>query len=131
MKTNGLSELFSLCLSRDKHKCKDCDSKESLEVHHILPISQGGKNALSNLKTVCRNCHKENYKHIHYPKDKALLVPEKRRETSRSGLNKHKYTRVFLPMTNELLEKIERYWHQEKLKNRNEAIKKLVTKGLD
>ncbi|KKK96332.1 hypothetical protein LCGC14_2663850, partial [marine sediment metagenome] len=45
---------------RDGYKCKECGAvlEPSLaEIHHILPISKGGTNELSNLTTLCRNCN--------------------------------------------------------------------------
>jgi 5-methylcytosine-specific restriction endonuclease McrA len=38
--------------------CKNCGSKEKIEVDHIVPISAGGKNEESNLQFLCRQCHK-------------------------------------------------------------------------
>lgn len=48
-------------LSRDGHRCVNCGSTEDLEVHHIVPISKSGTNEISNLVTVCSDCHY----HIH------------------------------------------------------------------
>jgi 5-methylcytosine-specific restriction protein A len=43
---------------RDHERCTSCGSTESLEVHHIVPLAKGGERfALSNLKTLCRECH--------------------------------------------------------------------------
>ena len=49
--------------TRDKYTCLCCCKKREtgkrlkLEVDHILPISMGGKNVLSNLQTLCKNCN--------------------------------------------------------------------------
>jgi 5-methylcytosine-specific restriction endonuclease McrA len=49
---------------RDRYKCKNCgreggDKGEvELHAHHIVPRSVGGKDRLSNLVTLCRECHK-------------------------------------------------------------------------
>lgn len=46
-------------INRDGGACLRCGLKneEELEVHHILPISQGGTNDDSNLATLCSHCH--------------------------------------------------------------------------
>ncbi|WP_147587295.1 HNH endonuclease [Halorubrum lipolyticum] len=46
-------------INRDGKTCLRCglgDERE-LEVHHILPVSQGGTNEDSNLATLCSHCH--------------------------------------------------------------------------
>lgn len=45
--------------NRDGYKCQNCKKKQGmLEVHHLLPKSQGGSDKLANLITLCRTCHK-------------------------------------------------------------------------
>lgn len=50
-------------LKRDNYRCEKCgaspsnDHKIELEVDHIRPVAKGGKNALENLQTLCRNCN--------------------------------------------------------------------------
>lgn len=44
--------------ARDK-VCKNCASSMSLQTHHILPLSKGGTNRLSNLKLLCERCHQQ------------------------------------------------------------------------
>ncbi|CAG9614651.1 hypothetical protein BACCIP111899_03884 [Bacillus rhizoplanae] len=46
------------------------------------------------------------------------------------AVNKEKNTQVLVTFSNEQLKKIEDFWHENKLKNRNEAIRQLVEKGL-
>jgi hypothetical protein len=130
VKNKTLSDIFTECLIRDNHTCQDCGSTKCLEVHHLLPISQGGRNKLDNLKTVCHDCHKNNYKDVHFPKDKSKIIPYELREKSRTGIDKSKYSQIMLSFPNELVDQIEVYWHENKLKNRNEAIRELVHKGL-
>ncbi|MEM8598942.1 MAG: HNH endonuclease signature motif containing protein [Bacteroidota bacterium] len=45
-------------------RCERCgyDNYNILQVHHILPRSEGGTNALRNLQLLCPNCHME----VHY-----------------------------------------------------------------
>lgn len=45
-------------LQRDEYTCQDCGSCEYPEVHHIIPIGCGGDNELTNLVTLCNDCHK-------------------------------------------------------------------------
>lgn len=46
------------------------------------------------------------------------------------AVDKEKNTQILVTFPNDLLEDIEKYWHQNGLKNRNEAIRELVHKGL-
>lgn len=41
-------------------KCQICDLdvEELLEIHHILPLSEGGTNEWHNLSVLCPTCHK-------------------------------------------------------------------------
>lgn len=41
-------------------KCELCGNpvEESLEVHHIFPVSQGGTHVEDNLVVLCASCHK-------------------------------------------------------------------------
>ncbi len=48
------------CFKRDNYKCVECgnSNKESiLHADHILPVSQGGTDELSNLQTLCEGCN--------------------------------------------------------------------------
>ena len=43
---------------RDGERCQRCGATEGLEVHHITPLSKGGAEFdLSNLTTLCQECH--------------------------------------------------------------------------
>lgn len=50
--------------TRDGYKCKNCrreggtKGEVELHTHHIVPRSVGGQDQLSNLVTLCRECHK-------------------------------------------------------------------------
>lgn len=44
-------------LIRDRHRCVECGSP-AVEVDHIVPRSRGGTDDLSNLRSMCRPCHK-------------------------------------------------------------------------
>ena len=47
------------------------------------------------------------------------------------AVDKDKNTQVLVTFPNVMLGEIEKYWHDNKLKNRNEAIRKLVDIGLE
>lgn len=38
-------------------ECGNCDAVEGLHIHHIVPLSFGGSNRLSNLVRLCTGCH--------------------------------------------------------------------------
>jgi len=44
-------------LERDGYKCCKCGSTESLTKDHIIPKSQGGRDHLANLQTLCLPCN--------------------------------------------------------------------------
>jgi metal-responsive CopG/Arc/MetJ family transcriptional regulator len=46
------------------------------------------------------------------------------------AVDKTKNTQILVTFPIELVEEIEKYWHENKLKNRNEAIRDLVLLGL-
>ena len=47
-----------MVLARDKHSCRSCTSLDRLEVHHIT-YQRLGNEKLSDLVTVCRDCHQK------------------------------------------------------------------------
>lgn len=42
---------------RDKYRCVDCGTHESLTVDHIIPVVKGGTNDTENLTTRCQSCN--------------------------------------------------------------------------
>lgn len=43
---------------RDRYTCQNCGAtRVPIEAHHVVPIRSGGSHTLSNLITLCRNCH--------------------------------------------------------------------------
>lgn len=59
MKNPAWRKARKCALERDNYHCTECpkDDITELQVHHIRPRSQGGTHALSNLKTLCFDCH--------------------------------------------------------------------------
>ena len=53
----------AMALKRAGNKCEQCDGKDRLEVHHIVPLERGEarhnspKNNQDNLEVLCRACH--------------------------------------------------------------------------
>lgn len=46
------------------------------------------------------------------------------------AVDKDKNTQILVTFPNEMVNEIEQFWHDNKLKNRNEAIRELVTRGI-
>jgi metal-responsive CopG/Arc/MetJ family transcriptional regulator len=46
------------------------------------------------------------------------------------AVDKTKNTQILVTFPNMIVEEIEKYWHENKLKNRNEAIRELIQLGL-
>lgn len=54
------ADLRFLCFQRDQGICQMCQRpKTNLEAHHITPITEGGKDTLDNLITLCKDCHRK------------------------------------------------------------------------
>ena len=50
--------LRQVAIERDGYQCQGCTATANFfDVHHIVPLSQGGSNTLSNLITLCERCH--------------------------------------------------------------------------
>lgn len=130
-KNLSVSELFTQRFLRDNHTCQDCGATERLEIHHILPISQGGKNELTNLKTVCFSCHRKNYREVHFPKDKSKIIPPEQRVKTRSGMDKSRKTQLLISVSDEMLEEIDNYRFENKCKNRSEAIRDILKLAIE
>lgn len=68
-KRNGLPKgIRHEVLKRDNFKCSECGkpkTDEPLEVDHILPISKGGTDEMSNLRALCKTCNREKSDLIH------------------------------------------------------------------
>lgn len=62
--------------------CWVCLSTERLEVDHIIPISRGGTNDISNLTTLCRSCNSSKGKKLY---SEWLAIPDFLKETKDVG----------------------------------------------
>ena len=44
-------------MRRDRRRCVLCGNRAT-QVDHIIPVSAGGSNAMTNLQSLCEPCHK-------------------------------------------------------------------------
>ena len=56
LRSNKWRKTRTRILTRDKNKCRHCDSKESLEVHHIT-YKRIYREKPKDLITLCKSCH--------------------------------------------------------------------------
>ena len=61
--------LSKKCKQRAGYKCQSCgkdfnNMRFLLEAHHIIPLSSGGRNTLSNLICLCRSCHHKRHREM-------------------------------------------------------------------
>jgi len=59
------------------------DGSPYLEVHHLLPLSDGGRDTIDNALAVCPNCHRK----FHYGGDKISFAEDVQTKISRLGQN--------------------------------------------
>ncbi|MGZ3709718.1 MAG: HNH endonuclease [Bdellovibrionota bacterium] len=59
---------------RDEVQCtqvssdgKRCANRRWLEIHHLKPVSEGGKNEAGNLTTLCSAHHRVEHEHARLP----------------------------------------------------------------
>lgn len=50
--------LRSAAVAERDRVCTNCGSSRTLQAHHVVPLSKGGTNKLTNLKLLCERCHK-------------------------------------------------------------------------
>ena len=46
------------CKELADNMCEICYSKDKLDVHHVIPVEEGGTDDQDNLICLCRHCHK-------------------------------------------------------------------------
>lgn len=56
--TGFTSTIRDIVKERDNYECRVCNSRKSLEVHHIVKTIHGGNSNLENLITLCTSCHR-------------------------------------------------------------------------
>lgn len=45
------------------YKCAICGKRKKLTKDHIIPLSEGGTDYISNIQALCRNCNSQKWKH--------------------------------------------------------------------
>lgn len=84
------------CLRRDGYRCRSCGCSvkgtSKRAVHHVVELSAGGSNSLSNLKTQCEPCHIKEHPHLQErerkKKIKTVFQPIKKSVFSKSPSKK-------------------------------------------
>ena len=63
----GYHSLEEWNLLKEKHdnKCLNCGEQKTLTKDHIIPLSKGGTDYISNIQPLCRNCNSKKWNHIH------------------------------------------------------------------
>jgi hypothetical protein len=52
--SRNYDQLMLALIQRDGYRCVICDTIEDLTIDHIIPLSKGGTDELSNLRILCR-----------------------------------------------------------------------------
>jgi 5-methylcytosine-specific restriction enzyme A len=55
-------EVRKYVFQRDKYQCQSCGKttlETNLTIDHIIPLSRGGQNDISNLQTLCFICNQQ------------------------------------------------------------------------
>lgn len=64
-------------LRRDRYCCTKCGvsvrGTNERAIHHIIPLSRGGRTVASNLTTLCDPCHESKHRHM------ATRIPRRHR----------------------------------------------------
>lgn len=71
-----VEEWIELC-NRYDNRCMRCYRCENLAKDHIVPISRGGTDYITNLQLLCKRCNSRKYnKHINYRPDRMIAAKE-------------------------------------------------------
>jgi 5-methylcytosine-specific restriction endonuclease McrA len=65
---------------RSFYTCEECGKQGEVgfQVHHIIPISQGGDNSFENLMYLCVYCHENKHPHMFYRRFKKIKLKHKK-----------------------------------------------------
>lgn len=67
-KNNSWWEISAQVRKRSRGQCEDHASRgqsvKGVEVHHITPLSKGGRTVMTNLIHLCKNCHDRRHNHL-------------------------------------------------------------------
>lgn len=77
MSRNEISRQARKIMEKKKKVCANCGSTESIEIHHIVPVSQCGSNKRSNLVYLCNECHRKAHGRVMSASDDGMIVSKK------------------------------------------------------
>ena len=78
----------SLC-RKHKWRCLCCGKKKKLTADHIIPLSKGGSNYITNIQPLCHSCNsKKHDKTIDYRRKKCMAMDSAVSQTSASSTSK-------------------------------------------
>lgn len=84
------SYLREIILDKYNYQCSICGQYGEIDVHHKIPIKEGGTNEIENLITLCRNCH-ENLHHFKFSNDSISFSDEYGQQIKKSNECKKGY----------------------------------------
>lgn len=58
---SGTSKLKKKLISEQGSICEDCGQEAAVMLHHIIPVSEGGKTKRNNVALLCQDCHKKRH----------------------------------------------------------------------
>ena len=78
------------------HKyCENCGKEDELEVHHIIPLVEGGSDDFENFVALCSDCHK-----IFHKKNKSQLtklgIEKTKQQNNEYQLHPENYNKICL-----------------------------------
>lgn len=56
--------LLRYLISRDGQRCAECGAymwTQEMEVHHKLPLGEGGADVVWNMQILCNSCHEDKH----------------------------------------------------------------------
>src|SRR5690625_7039898 len=71
-------------------ECGNCGSGDDLQIHHVVPLTLGGNNVITNLVRLCTECHSK----AHGGMELINQFEEVRRDNARNGRIDRKSTRL-------------------------------------
>ena len=79
-----------------KEECVNCESKFNIQYHHIIPLSLGGTNKITNIVPLCEHCHNKihNRKNISFNVFSYLLIYHFFNNWKRCWINWHRIVRI-------------------------------------
>ena len=70
-------------VARDEGKCALCNSEIDVQVHHIIPSSEGGRDNFANLISLCDKDHTKVHRNLNKYSDKLSELANRRENVRR------------------------------------------------